>query len=121
MYTADKILNLPLYGSALASCWNTSTYRLRMLRFTVCCDLGLPGGGNEPGGGVPEPGGGPVEFNRSPVGVVGVDSVGGARLERIRIGPFVGGSELKSIADDERTGGPDAGDAREPLIPGEAV
>lgn len=96
-----------------------------MLRF-VACDLGLPGGGNEPGGGTEpggggtEPGGGgPVAFDR-PVGVTGADSVGGARLERIRIGAFVGGSD-KSIADAERTGGPETGDTREPLIPGEAV
>lgn len=87
-----------------------------MLRFAAC-DLGL-GGGVEPRG-CTEPGG-PVAFNRGPVGVTGTDSVGGARRERTRIGAFVVGSEPKSKADAER-GGPEAGDAREPLIPGEAV
>lgn len=88
-----------------------------MLRFAAC-DLGR-GGGVEPTRGT-EPGGGPAVFNRDPVGVTGADSVGGARRERTRIGAFVVGSEPKSIADAER-GGPKAGDAREPLIPGEAV
>jgi hypothetical protein len=80
-----------------------------MLRFAAC-DLGL-------GGGV----GGPVVFNRGPVGVTGADSAGGARRERIRTGAFVTVSDPKSIADAERIGGPEGGDAREPLIPGEAV
>ena len=87
-----------------------------MLRFAAC-DLGL-GGGVEPRGGTG--GGGPVELNLGPVGVTGVDSSGGARRERTRIGGFDEGSDPKSIADAER-GGPAAGDAREPLIPGEAV
>jgi len=89
-----------------------------MLRF-VACDLGL-GGGVEPRGGTELGGGGPAALNRGPVGVTGADSSEGARRERTRIGAFVGGSEPKSIADAER-GGPAAGDAREPLIPGEAV
>lgn len=87
-----------------------------MLRFAAC-DLGL-GGGVEPSG--TEAGGGPAALNRGPVGVTGADSSVGARRERTRIGAFVEGSEPKSIADAER-GGPEAGDAREPLIPGEAV
>ena len=87
-----------------------------MLRF-VACDLGL-GGGVEPTDGTEPGGGGPAAFSRDPVGVTG--SVGGARRERTRIGAFVVGSEPKSIADAER-GGPEAGNAREPLIPGEAV
>lgn len=92
-----------------------------MLRFAAC-DLGLGGciepkrDGTELGGSGP---GGPAAFNRGPVGVTGADS-GGARRERTRIGVFVVGSEPKSIADAER-GGPEAGNAREPLIPGEAV
>lgn len=90
-----------------------------MLRFAAC-DLGLPGGGVElEGRGIEAGGGGPVGFNRVSVGVTG--STGGARLERIRTGTFVTDSEPRSIADAERTGGPEAGDAREPLIPGEAV
>jgi hypothetical protein len=89
-----------------------------MLRFAAC-DLGL-GGGVEPRGGTEPGGGGPAAFNRGPVGVTGADSVGGARRERTRIGAFVVGSKPKSIADAER-GGPEAGDAREPLMPGEAV
>jgi len=89
-----------------------------MLRFAAW-DLGL-GGGVEPRGGTEPGGGGPVELNRGPVGVTGVDPSGGARRERTRIGGFVEGSEPKSIADAER-GGPEAGDTREPLIPGEAV
>jgi len=88
-----------------------------MLRF-VACDLGL-GGGVEPKGGT-GPGGGPAALNRGPVGVAGDDSSGGARRERTRIGALVEGSKPKSMADAER-GGPEAGDAREPLIPGEAV
>jgi hypothetical protein len=89
-----------------------------MLRFAAC-DLGL-GGGVEPRGGTEPGGGGPAAFNRDPIGVTGADSVGGARRERTRMGAFVVGSEPKSIADAER-GGPESGDAREPLIPGEAV
>ena len=89
-----------------------------MLRFAAC-DFGL-GGGVEPRGGTELGGGGPGAFNRGLVGVTGDDSVGGARRERTRIGAFVVGSEPKSIADAER-GGPEAGDVREPLIPGEAV
>lgn len=88
-----------------------------MLRFAAC-DLGL-GGGVEPAVGT-EPGGGPAALNRGPGGVTGAKSSGGARRERTRIGAFVVGSEPKSIADAER-GGPEAGDAREPLIPGETV
>lgn len=109
----------PLYASPLASCWNTSTYRLRMLRFAAC-DLGLTGGGVEAG--TRFGGGGPAAFGRGPAagGESGSESAG-ARRERIRIGAFVVGSEPKSIADAERTGGPEAGDAREPLFPGEAV
>jgi len=86
-----------------------------MLRF-VACDFGLPGGGATELGG-----GDPAEFSRGTAGVTGADSVGGARLERIRTGTFVGGSDPRSMADAERTGGPEAGDTREPLIPGEAV
>lgn len=95
--------------AAPPSCWNTSTYRLRTLRF-VACDLGLGGGGA------------PVGFILVPVGVLGADSIGGARLERIRIGALTGGS-LKSIADTERKGGalPGGGFGFEPVIPGEAV
>ena len=89
-----------------------------MLRFAAC-DLGLAGGGVEAGTRLG--GGGPVAFNRGPVGVSGGSESAGARRERIRIGAFVVGSEPKSIADAERTGGPEAVDAREPLIPGEAV
>jgi hypothetical protein len=88
-----------------------------MLRFAAC-DLGL-GGGVEPTGGPKPGGGGTAAFNRGPVGVTG-SSVGGARRERTRIGAFAVGSKPKSIADAER-GGPEAGDARDPLIPGEAV
>jgi len=88
-----------------------------MLRFAAC-DLGLEGG-VEPSVTEAE-GGGPAALNRGPVGVTGADSSVGARRERTRIGAFVEGSEPKSIADAER-GGPEAGDAREPLIPGEAV
>jgi len=106
----------PLYASPPASCWNTSTYRLRMLRFAAC-DLGLTGGVEV---GTRLRGGGPVAFNRGPVGVSGSESAG-ARRERIRIGAFVVASEPKSIADAERTGGPETGDTREPLIPGDAV
>ena len=92
-----------------------------MLRFAAC-DLGLPGGGVEAEeGGIEPEGGGPAEFGHGPVGVAGADSVGGARLERIRIGGLVAGSEPKSIAEAERIGGPEPSDAREPLIPGEAV
>lgn len=88
-----------------------------MLRFAAC-DLGL-GGGVEPSG-AEAGGGGPAALNRGPVGVTGADSSVGARRERTRIGAFIEGSEPKSIADAER-GGPEAGDAREPLIPGETV
>jgi hypothetical protein len=91
-----------------------------MLRFAAC-DLGLGGGVEPKGGGGTEPeGGGPEALNRGPVGVTGADSSGGARRERTRIGVFAEGSEPKSIADAER-GGPEAGNAREPLIPGEVV
>jgi len=59
------------------------------------------------------------------VGVLGADSVGGARLERIRIGTFVGGSVVRSIADAGRIGGASGGvdedGGLDPLIPGEAV
>ena len=89
-----------------------------MLRFAAC-DLGL-GGGVEPKGGTELGGGGPAGLNRGPVGVTGAGSSGGARRERTRIGLFVEGSEPKSIAEAER-GGPEAGEVREPLIPGEAV
>jgi len=88
-----------------------------MLRFAAC-DLGLTGGGVEAGTRLG--GGGAVAFNRGPVGVSGSESAG-ARRERMRIGVFVVGSEPKSIADAERTGASKTGDAREPLIPGEAV
>ena len=89
-----------------------------MLRFAAC-DLGLGGGVERKG--VTEPGGGgPAALNRGPVGVTGADSSGGARRERTRTGAFAEGSEPKSIAEAER-GGPEAGEAREPLIPGEAV
>jgi len=56
-------------------------------------DLGLAGGG------------GPVGFILVPVGVLGADSVGGAKLDRIRIGALLGGSALRPIADAERVGG----------------
>jgi len=81
-----KIMD-PLYASPPASCWNTSTYRLRMLRFAAC-DFGLTGGGVEAGTRLG--GGGAVAFNRGPVGVSGSESAG-ARRERIRIGAFVVG------------------------------
>lgn len=67
------------------------------------------------------PGGGPA-FILVPVGVLGADSVGGARFERIRIGAFVGGSVLRSIAEAERSGGgPAEGCDLELDMPGEAV
>lgn len=86
--------------------WNTSTYRLRILRF-VACDLGRGGGGH------------PTGLILVPVGVLGADPIGGARLERMRIGALTG-SSLKSIAG---TGGalPGGGLGFEPVIPGEAV
>lgn len=57
-------------------------------------------------------------------GVVGADAVsGGTRLERIRIGGFLGGS-LKSTVVAGRAGGGGAGDKPDilaPAVPGEAV
>lgn len=61
----------------------------------MACDLGLAGGT------------GPDGFSLVPVGVLGADSVGGARFDRIRIGTLVGGSVVRSMADAERSGGPD--------------
>ncbi len=79
------------------------------MRF-VACDLGRGGGGP------------PAGFILVPVGVLGADSIGGARLERMRIGALTGGS-LKSIADTERRGGvlPGGELVFGPVIPGEAV
>lgn len=79
------------------SCWNTSTYLLRIFRFDAC-DFGRPGGG--PGG-----------ANLVPVGVLGADSGVGTRFDRIRITVRLGGEVLKSIAEAERGGGGLASDA----------
>lgn len=56
------------------------------------------------------------------MGVLGADSVGGARFERMRIGALTGGSVLRSMADAER-GGAVEGEGWDlgPVIPGDAV
>ena len=75
-------------------------------------DLGLLGGGGRS----------PAFAMLEPVGVLGADSVG-ARLERIRMGGFIGGSAPRSMADAERGGGAAGGGGWDlgPVIPGEAV
>jgi hypothetical protein len=66
-------------------------------------------------------GGGPDGFNLLPVGVLGADSMGGARLDRMRIGALTGGS-LRSTADADRAGGALAGGCGfDPVMPGDAV
>lgn len=76
------------------SCWNTSTYRLRTLRFEAW-DLGRPGGG--PGG-----------AKRDPVGVLGAEpgppSSEGTKLDLTRIGGLPADGGL-SIAEAARGGG----------------
>jgi hypothetical protein len=79
------------------SCWNTSTYRLRIFRFDAW-DFGRPGGG-------------PWGANLVPVGVLGADSGVGTRFDRTRIMVRLGGDVLKSMADAERGGGGPASDA----------
>jgi len=55
------------------------------------------------------------------VGVLGADSVGGARFDRIRIGALVGGSVVRSIAEAGRMGGAEVDGGGLEAIPGEAV